>query len=156
MKAIELQHTVKYLIIACWMSCQITGLSAQPFHSALGLRGGTGAAASYKNFLGENVAMEGILGSFDFDHFGTAILFEKYNDTNLGNLQWFWGGGPYLNFVDNHTVFGLMGVIGLGVSSPDVPIEFSLDYTPRMRLAGGDFKMFWDTVSIGIRYVLSH
>jgi len=133
-----------------------TPLIGQNYESAAGIRGGTGATVSYKNFLGRTLAMEAILGSFDYDYFGTAILLEKHIDANLGRLQWYWGLGPYLTFASDFTGFGAMGALGADLSFGSLPINISLDWTPRFRLSGAKAKLFGASAGVGIRYIINY
>jgi len=142
------------LVLICF--AYITPAVAQNYESAAGIRGGTGATISYKNFLGQTLAMEGILGSFDYDFFGTAILLEKHIDANLGRLQWYWGLGPYLTFAKNFTGFGAMGALGADISFGSLPINISLDWTPRFRLSGAKAKLFGASAGVGIRYIINY
>jgi hypothetical protein len=128
----------------------------QMYRTAAGLRGGTGATVSYKHFLGREVAFEGILGSFDYDYFGVSLLFQKHSDANLGRLQWYWGLGPYLTFSKAFTAFGAMGAVGAEYSFSSIPIDISLDWTPRFRLSGAPSKLFTRTVGVGIRYIIEY
>ncbi len=128
----------------------------QMYRSAAGLRGGTGATVSYKHFLGRQVAFEALLGSFDYDYFGTSILFEKHTDANLGRLQWYWGLGPYLTFSKAFTAFGAMGAIGAEYSFSGIPIDISLDWTPRLRISGAPSRFFSRSAGVGIRYIIDY
>ena len=130
--------------------------SAQHYQSALGLRGGTGANVSYKKFVSRPLAIEAILGSFDYDYFGSSILLEKHTDIDLGRVQWYWGLGPYITFARDFTGFGAMGALGLDLSFESIPIEISLDWTPRLRLAGASAGLFADSAGVGLRYIIEY
>ncbi len=147
------------IIILLWlMSLGATlQLSAQMYDQAFGLRGGTSATLSYKNFLGREVALEAIVGSFDYDFFGASILFQKYTDANLGRLQWYWGLGPYFEFRSEKTGFGGMGALGAEYSFSSIPIGISVDWTPRLRLAGGGSgNLVTRSAGVGLRYIISY
>lgn len=143
------------LLMGLGCLCYHHGYS-QMYDSAAGLRGGTGATISYKKFLGRAIAFEGILGSYDYDFFGASILIEKYTDANLGRVQWYWGVGPYLTFHRDFTAFGAMGALGVDFSFASIPIEISVDWTPRLRLAGADAKLFTKSAGVGIRYIIAY
>ena len=145
--------TISWIVLGCLLTSE--GYS-QMYDSAAGLRGGTGATISYKKFLGRAIAFEGILGSFDYDFFGASILIEKHTDANLGRLQWYWGVGPYLTFDRDFTAFGAMGALGADFSFESIPIDISLDWTPRLRLAGADAKLFTKSAGVGIRYIIGY
>lgn len=134
--------------------------SAQMYDSAAGLRGGTGATISFKKFLGNAVAVEGIVGSFNrdaiYNYFGTGILFEVHTDANLGRLQWYWGAGPYLTFTKDFTGFGAIGAVGMDYSFESIPIDITLDWTPRLRIAGASGKLFTRSAGVGLRYIIAY
>lgn len=140
------------LINLCWSN----PVYSQMYRSAAGLRGGTGATVSYKHFIGREVAFEGILGSFDYDYFGASILFEKHTDANLGRLQWYWGLGPYLTFSKAFTAFGAQGALGAEYSFEAIPIDISLDWTPRLRISGAPSRLFTRSAGVGIRYIIDY
>ncbi len=141
------------VILGC---CFCFGASAQYYDSAAGLRGGTGATISYKKFLGQTIALEAIVGSFDYDYFGTGILIEKHADLGVGRVQWYWGVGPYLTFAKDFTGFGALGALGLDYALESIPLQFSLDWTPRLRIAGASGKFFNRSAGVGIRYIISY
>ncbi len=102
------------------------------------------------------LALEAIVGSFDYDFFGSSILLEKHTEMNLGRLQWYWGVGPYITFGKDFTGFGAMGALGLDLSFEAIPIEISVDWTPRLRLAGASGRFFADSAGVGLRYIIEY
>ncbi len=131
-------------------------LHAQFYDQAAGLRGGTGATVSYKKFLSIPLALEVIVGSFDYDYFGAGVLIEKHTEMNLSRFQWYWGVGPYINFASDFTAFGALGALGIDFSFESIPIQISADWTPRLRIAGEDGKLFLNSAGVGIRYIIEY
>lgn len=129
---------------------------AQYYNAAAGIRGGTGATVSYKKFVSRPLALEVMLGSFDYNFFGSSILLEKHTDIDLGRVQWYWGIGPYITFGRDFTGLGAMGALGLDLSFESIPIEISLDWTPRLRLAGASGRFFVDSAGVGLRYIIEY
>ncbi|NND07066.1 MAG: hypothetical protein HKN87_11870 [Saprospiraceae bacterium] len=141
-------------IFALVFSC--ISVKAQYYDAAAGLRGGTGATVSYKKFVSHSLALEAMLGSFDYDFFGSAVLLEKHTDIDLGRVQWYWGVGPYITFARDFTGLGAMGALGLDLSFESIPLQISLDWTPRLRLAGASGRFFVDSAGVGLRYIIEY
>ena len=151
---------MKPLFRLCLVFCTLFFLQskvhAQFYDQAAGLRGGTGATVTYKKFLSDPLALEIIVGSFDYDYFGAGVLIEKHTEMNFSRLQWYWGLGPYINFSSDFTAFGAIGALGLDFSFESIPIQISVDWTPRIRLAGADAKLIVKRAGVGIRYIISY
>ncbi len=141
------------------------------FGSAIGLRLGYPASVSYKTFVNENGAFEGMLGfrGYGFGNFvNISGAYQVHNTVpDLDGLNWYYGGGASIFFwnydndpFDNDfasTAFGIQGYLGLEYTFPDAPINLSLDWVPTLFL-GGTLNV--DTFGggfggIGVRYVLS-
>jgi hypothetical protein len=143
-------------LLFLFLLCLCQPVEAQPYNQAAGLRGGTGANLTYKKFVSYKLALEAIVGSFDYDYFGTSILLQKHTDANLGTLQWYWGVGPYVTFASDFTAIGAMGALGLDLSFQAIPIQLSLDWTPRLRLAGASGRFIVDSAGVGLRYIIDY
>jgi len=129
--------------------------SAQPYQSALGLRGGTGATVTYKKFISEPIAFEAIVGSYDYEFFGLSVLFEKHKDIGVRRVQWYWGVGPFLTTARDFSAWGIMGALGLDASFESIPLNFTIDWTPRLRLKSGG-SAFLGSVGVGLRYIIQY
>ncbi len=130
-------------------------LKAQHYSDAAGLRGGTGATLSYKKFVSHPIAFEAIVGSYDYDFFGASILFQKHEDIGLRRMQWYWGVGPYLTAASNFSAWGIMGALGFDLSFEAIPIDITLDWTPRLRLKSGG-RLFVRSAGVGLRYIIEY
>ena len=140
------------ILVACFC---ITHLNAQQFEQALGLKGGIGATVTYKQFLSERTAFEILGGRYDNDLWGVGALLEFHNEFRTSSaFEWYWGFGPYLTFQDQDSFLGINGAIGLHVTLNSVPINFSLDWLPRIRFGGGGFQ--GESGGIAVRYVIAY
>ncbi len=130
-------------------------VQAQYYRDAAGLRGGTGATISYKKFLSDPIALEAILGSYDYDFFGVSVLLQKHEDIGVRRVQWYWGVGPYLTTARNFSAWGIMGALGLDASFESIPINITVDWTPRLRLKSGG-RAFLRSAGVGLRYIIAY
>ena len=130
-------------------------VQAQYYTDAAGLRGGTGATITYKKFVSAPVAFEAILGSYDYDFFGVSLLFEKHEDIGVRRAQWYWGVGPYLTTARDFSAWGIMGALGLDASFESIPLNITIDWTPRLRLKDGGVA-FLRSAGVGLRYIIQY
>ena len=130
-------------------------IEAQYYTDAAGLRGGTGATMSYKKFVSSPIAFEAIVGSYDYDYFGLSVLFEKHEETGMNRVQWYWGVGPYLTTARNFSSWGAMGALGIDLSFESIPINLTLDWTPRIRFKSGG-RLFLRSAGVGLRYIIQY
>jgi len=150
----------------------ITFLSAQSYKSSAGLRLGYPVAGTYKMFINDNSAIEGIVGFgsysslVSYTNIRAAYLIHKDLEIeSISNLQWYYGGGAGLfiwSFNDNYfgesssaTAFGLSGYIGLEYMFEDIPLVLSIDWAPTVILGGfgGGFGAGYGALSA--RYIIN-
>lgn len=143
-----------------------TSLSAQTYQSSVGARLGTSFTGTYKMFISETNALEGIVG-YDRTSVGipgfrvssTSIIlgafYEIHNDLNIegGGLQWYYGFGGLVYLGD---VTGIVpsGIVGLEYTLKDSPVNFFIDASPGLYIGNGgtDFDI---SGFIGARYILN-
>lgn len=132
--------------------CTGTGLFAQSnYNTAIGLRAGETSGLTIKHFIGDQTALEGILGAWRHG-FSATLLFEKHQSiSNLGALNLYYGAGGHLAFENSYynryyyenrkyyyydyyskggMGIGIDGIIGLEYKIPNIPVAFSLDLKP--------------------------
>ncbi|MFA5327988.1 MAG: hypothetical protein WC384_09370 [Prolixibacteraceae bacterium] len=135
---------------------------AQDYKTGIGIRSGWGSGLSWKHFLGEQTAFEGILNS-QWKGFSLTGLFEIHkNAFNADRLYWYYGGGGHIGFwngkynsrfdAGNNTIIGIDGVLGLEYNFDFIPINLSVDWKPALNLVG--VSGFWgDGGAVSIRYI---
>ncbi len=111
---------------------------AQDYKQAVGIRISPATPAiktgiTYKYFLNESAAVEGILSLSN--GLGVGALYELHNPVNIDNLQWFYGAGAYVASSDKISYVGAMGIIGLDYKFPDIPLNISIDWKPELNIA---------------------
>lgn len=144
-----------------------TTLQAQTYSTALGLRLGYPASASYKNFIANDRAIEAFVGFRSYrssrSWINVGVAYQVHNELpGLKGLQWYYGLGVSAysyqrraNFPgdrDGSVSFGLQGYLGLDYIFPDIPINLSLDWVPTYFLNGNGFDGNFG--ALAVRYVL--
>lgn len=137
-------------------------LNAKNYNNAIGLRGGFDGGITFKHFLNSSNAIEGILSGGD-NWFGLTGLYQWHKPTHNKQLEWYYGGGAHLVFIDNFKgtpwnrdvdtdlIIGLDGVIGIEYSFKELPIVISADWIPTLNLIG-DQGLWLARASLSLRY----
>ena len=128
---------------------------AQPYENAVGLRASWGFGGTFKHFLNESAAIEGILNyrnfgvlSLDWSYVQVTGLYQVHKDLSnvFDGLQYYYGGGAFIGFwggdflnrIDgDQTYIGIVGNLGLDYAFADLPINLSVDWIPGISLVGG-------------------
>ena len=122
----------------------VTSVSqAQDYKSAVGLRLGSPLSVSYKTFISEKGAFEGVAGfrSYSgYSWFNVGAYYQHHNEiASVDGLKWYYGAGANVyfwswesNFIDpgSTTSIGISGVLGLDYKFADYPVNLSLDWAP--------------------------
>ncbi len=152
----------KLFFIALFSIMLAFGSQAQEYKTGVGIRYGWGKGLTVKHFLGEQVALEGILNS-QYKGFSMTGLVEFHKPiANADHLNWFYGGGAQIGFWDgkygyknfeagSNTVIGLVGIIGAELNLGFIPISLTIDWKPTLNLVGQ--SGFWgDGGALSLRY----
>ncbi len=124
------------------------------FSNAVGIRLGPSVPAvksgiSYKRYLANNNAIEGILS------FGDGItvcgLYEIHKPLAQENLQWFIGFGGYAGVINQFTAIGAAGIVGLDYNFANLPLNLSLDWKPELSIVE-QVGFEGATVGFSVRY----
>ncbi len=137
-KKLVMNKTLLTLVIALLFSTMVFGQNESFYKNALGVRLGSSvpnvkSGITYKHFLANNNAIEGILSFGD----GTSIcaLYEIHKPINaVENLQWFIGAGGYVGFNNSSSNLGAAGIVGLDYKFANVPLNISLDWKPELNI----------------------
>jgi hypothetical protein len=126
--------------------------SAQEYKMGLGIRLSSAQATvnnavSFKYFLNENHALEGLLS---FDPATVGVLYEFHRPLGAQGFQWFFGGGGYIAFSGDNVV-GAMGVVGLDYKFQSIPLNLSLDWKPELSLVK-DISFEAAAIGLSIRF----
>lgn len=144
--------------------CLCGDLSAQAYKSAVGARLGTSFTGSYKMFISETNALEGIVGldrtSLGIPGFSSTSLvlgafyqIHKPLDLDGVGFTWYYGFGGFA-YIGDFSGIVPSGIIGLEYTLEDSPVNFFIDASPGLYIGdgGSDFDI---TGFIGARYILN-
>jgi hypothetical protein len=140
------------------------GLSAQDYHTGLGIRGGFSNGISVKHFYTTDIAVEGILTTRwnGFKVTGLAEWHIPVFDTE--GLYFYYGGGAHIGIWDSEKDYfgepvsgtgfflGIDGVIGLEYAFPGIPLSIGLDWKPGFEIIT-DFGFAHDEIALSVRYL---
>ena len=162
-------NTMKKLLLCLLIVSAFATLktSAQSYTNAIGARLGFTQGITFRHFLHEEAAIEGIL-STRWNGFLLTGLYEVHKPLD-GALNWFYGGGAHIGYWGNnlpaeryinepkqsYMVIGVDLIIGLDFTFPDIPINLSLDWKPAFNVIGdrlGDSSLWIDGGALSIRY----
>jgi hypothetical protein len=155
---------MKKTLITLLFGVSTLSLQAQSYTSAVGLRLGFYRGITYKHFLSEKVAFEGLVMS-RYHGLNLTALVEFNNDLgNTEGLNWYYGFGGHLGYYnsyyysyysgsDYNMSLGVDGILGIEYTFSELPINISLDWKPTYNLFGG-YYFLGDSGALSIRYVL--
>ncbi len=141
---------------------------AQSWERAIGLRLGFPNSITYKQFINEKAAIEGIFGTRGFEFFRTTSLGAAYQihstliDDDFGELRWYYGAGASLNISNfkNNVIgdsgrlsIGIQGYIGVDYNFNNAPINISLDWVPSFFLLGNLDGFSAEYGGVAVRYI---
>ena len=159
------------LVVACFLFIGKSSAQVQDYKSAIGLRLGYPLSLSYKTFINDKAALEGIVGFRSYAYyswFNIGALYQHHMDIqSVDGLAWYVGGGAnaffwsYDNkYYPNSSDFssfsvGISGCIGLDYKFGNIPLNLSLDWVPTFSF-GGEFLNNFQSAYGGLsaRYVL--
>ncbi len=141
---------------------------AQSWEKAIGLRLGFPNSITYKQFISEKAAIEGILGTRGFVGYRSTNLAAAYQihnpllDDDFGELRWYFGAGGTLNLISFNAASsinagristGLQGYIGVDYNFNGVPINISLDWVPTFLFIGFGDGFDGEYGGFAVRYI---
>ena len=145
-------------------SQQAVAQQGDRYARAIGGRFGVANGITYKHFLNESHAIDGILnfqGNRRFALFKLLGLYEIHQPINfvdVEGLRWYYGFGGglghyrYKDTDSSGLAVSFDGVIGTDYKIPEAPINLSLDWKPTMELTPESGVRF-DGIGLSIRFV---
>lgn len=134
---------IKQLLLITFFAFSYCSLNGQAYKSAVGVKGGSILAGTYKTFLSEKFAFEGVAGfgldfvsssSVNSGLYAAAYAQMYFPIESVENLTWFVGAGPNVSRYSvsaftsvNVTRFGVAGIGGADYRIGDLPLNVSAD-----------------------------
>jgi len=122
--------------------------SGQDYDNGLGIRGGFGGGITFKHFVTDDVALEGILAT-QYGGFYVTGLYEIHKQAfNTYRLNWYYGFGAHVGFGEfndshplikkngDYSLIGVDGIIGIEYNFSEIPINIGIDFKPMMEIIG--------------------
>ncbi len=152
-----------------------SGLSAQNYSSAVGIRLGVPWSISYKMFISDLAAIE-VYGSFRSNRAtvsgldagwtsiginGAYLIHNEFSNTE--GLTWYYGGGGsvyFWSYADLYTgtrgnvTFGVSGYLGLDYKFGNAPVNISVDWVPTFYIGSALGGFGAGQGALAVRYVL--
>lgn len=132
------------------------GFGSPPYKTAVGVRMSPTAPVinsgfSIRQFIGDNQAIEGFISLGN--PYGVGATFQLFQPLAVPNLFLFYGGGGYIGSFEKNTRLGLMGIVGLDYTFPDLPVNLSIDWKPELNFVN---QVFFEPTAfaLSIRYAL--
>lgn len=108
---------------------------------------------SLKYFMGDNTALQGVIGGYGLGHDGYGglgitgdFLWEMpaLTDNEAFELGWNAGLGPSVGLGNNYFGLGVHGTLGLEFNFNPIPIDLVLEYKPGLYVVPGVGADFWN------------
>ncbi len=153
---------MKKIVLFLFLTVLLKFSMAQDYKNAIGLRAGGPGGLTFKHFMSEDKALEGVLG-IRAGGFELVGLYEIHAPAfQVPRLNWYYGGGAHFGAFNgtrryrgyyptaNYVMIGADGIVGLDYTLTDIPINFSLDLKPTLNLVS--YTGFWIDGALSIRY----
>ena len=145
-------------------------VNAQTYKNGIGLRLGWGYGLTFKHFLNEKAALEGILNyrsygyaDYNYNYLRISALYLIHNPiSSVEGLQWYYGGGlmfqswggDFKTYLpgEKTTNIGIMGALGLDYKFSGAPISVTADWLPTIILGGYGNGFAGEAGGLAIRY----
>ncbi len=141
---------------------------AQDYKSAVGLRLGYPLSVSYKTFISDRGAFEGVAGFrsyVGYSWFNVGAYYQHHNEiSSVDGLRWYYGAGANVYFwsydsgflnAGSTTSIGISGVLGLDYKFNDLPLNLSVDWIPTFFVNGFGSGFGGGYGALAARYVLN-
>ncbi len=165
---------MKKLLLLLVFAGFTTVMYSQDYSRAIGLRLGWDYGISYKHFLNEKAALEGVVTyrswgvpGFRYNYFQLTGLYLIHNPIEgVEGLRWYYGGGAsfrswggdYKDWSDSlgedygSVSIGIHGAIGLDYKFANAPINLTVDWVPSFVFGGWGDGFGAEVGGLGARY----
>jgi hypothetical protein len=154
----------KLIVTLSFLFAIAIGLQAQAYKTGLGVRGGLSTGFTVKHFISSESALEGLITA-RWNGFMITGLYQKHALAfDVPGLYWYYGFGAHIgawnnhyktNRLDNYSVIGADGILGIEYNIAEIPFNISLDYKPGVNIIGKPLGLT-DEVGLSVRYVFGY
>ena len=166
MKTINLIATIGFALVVAQQANAQLATNSSNYSTAIGFRGGETSGLTIKHFMGNQNALEGIVGLW-YHGFSATLLYERHSQAfNASGLNWYYGLGGHGTVYSSHRYYryhgrhrhdhyhagsvgvGVDGIFGLEDKIPKAPIALSIDVKPYVEVisSGG----IWTSLDPGV------
>lgn len=157
------------LLVMAFLFCN-NNLNAQAYNNGIGLRLGWGYGLTFKHFVNEKAAIEGILNyrsygitGYSYNYLRITGLYLVHSPiASVEGLQWYFGGGAMFQSwggdfdkylpSEKTTNIGIVGALGLDYKFAGVPISITADWLPTFIIGGYGNGFASEAGGLAIRY----
>ncbi len=161
---------MKKLFVLALFLIGFSAAYSQTYNRAIGLRLSWDYGLSYKHFLNEKAALEGVLTyrsfgvtGFKWNYIRIMGLYLIHNPfPNVEGLQWYYGGGASVSswggdygdyYPDDSSLgIGIHGAIGLDYKFANAPISLTVDWLPTFTIGSFYDGFAGDYGALAVRY----
>ena len=167
----------KLLLLLIFVGSAFAVSAQSTYSNAIGLRLGWDYGITYKHFLNDRAAIEGIgtfrswgVPGFRYNYLRVTGLYQIHNDfPDVEGLLWYYGGGAsviiwggdYNDWAESlgedyaSLGIGIHGVIGLDYKFEDIPLNASIDWIPGFVIGGWTSGVAFGYGNVSLRYTLN-
>lgn len=125
------------------------------YTNAVGVKVWDGAGVTFKHFLNDARALEGVAYFWDRGVRVTGLYEFHFPLGTEPGLRWFVGPGAHLGFYDNNhgngAFLGIDGIIGIDYKFRQIPLNLSIDWQPAVEF-GRDRGFYGSWGGLAARY----
>lgn len=156
------KNTFRFLLLAIFLLISYTQeLHAQDYSQALGVRFGSTKGITYKNFVGDAQAIEGMLVYHKEGFRAIGLIEQHFFLGRRSNTSLYIGAGAYGGvialldeFPGKTNVAGLTAIFGFEYTFPQSDLIFALDVNPAFELIQKS-GLSANQAAVSLRYMLN-
>ena len=161
---------MKFIVLFLLFFGSLSPLLSTDYISAFGFRLGFNRGLSFKQFIDDDIGVEGVLTSID-NGFKLIGLYQKSNNfIDESRFHWYFGCGAHFSIWDDkssywdevehcwvddskhHLGIGVDGIVGVEYNFESTPINISFDWKSAIKLKG--YSGYEDGAALTIRFYL--
>jgi hypothetical protein len=160
----DMKRKIFFTTVTCFLVHSMLW-AQRDYTNSLGLRVAPSSGLTYKHFLSEKAAFEGLFTT-RWQGINLTGLYELHQDVfdntrfnfyyGIGGHFGFWSndnGNPWFNNGDDYIVAGVDAIVGLEYTFESIPFNISIDWKPAFNIVTD--PDFWvDEMGFSMRYII--